>query len=115
MSGVNQDATVWMNDPLLKWINKDDCGNFPCTANLNIVIRVEGATNNGGGWNGWSGMFSILSPQIDLQGFETRVGDTLPGCQYQSSWNDAYYCDNKDNYGILLFNSEDDDALYRAI
>ena len=97
-----------------EWVNPDDCGEFPCSALLNVVIRVEGATNTNGAWNGWSGLFTIISEKSVFPDFETHLGDTIAACALNSDWN-AYYCDNENDMGLLLFENTDDDAWDRAI
>ena len=73
------------------------------------MIRVQGATNGGGAWNGWNGLLSIISAEGDFAGYETHVGETISACALNSDWN-AYYCANTDEFGVLLFESEDADA-----
>lgn len=59
-------------------------------------------------------MFSIISSESEYLNYETNVGDTISVCNQNSDWN-AYFCDNVDDFGLLLFESLDADAQDRSI
>ena len=71
-------AHFYSPDPL--WANNDDCEDFPCTALLNTVIQVEGASNSEGAWNNWNGDFTLISGESDFTDYETHVGETISTC-----------------------------------
>ena len=114
IDNVAQSAVAYFYPPDIAWVNIEDCGDFPCTANLNIIIRATSASNTGGAWNGFAGTFSIISSESTYAGYETHVGETINGCNENSDWN-AYFCDNMDDFGLLLFENLDEDAMDRAI
>lgn len=44
---VHEDAMLNIYDPPTSWANPTDCGNFPCTAPQNVVLRFTGTTYTG--------------------------------------------------------------------
>ena len=38
---VNILALAHLKDPLAKWANPSDCGNFPCSAPWNVLYRFQ--------------------------------------------------------------------------
>jgi hypothetical protein len=43
-------------DPPSDWANPTDCGNFPCTAPSNVLVKMQGTT--------FSGSVPALSTQV---------------------------------------------------
>ena len=118
---VGQAAIAWIAPPndVTEWISLEECGDFPCSALLNVLIHVTGATQQDS-WTGWSGMFTIVSApsQYGLiagnEAFETHLADVVTECTEITAWN-GYFCDNDNKWGILTFESDDDDAEDRAL
>jgi hypothetical protein len=46
-NNVTTSAIAWMQTPPEKWANIKDCGEFPCTAPLNTILKFEGTTFEG--------------------------------------------------------------------
>lgn len=44
---VHDDAMAHIYDPPKKWANPTDCGNYPCTAPQNAVVKFKGTTFKG--------------------------------------------------------------------
>ena len=45
---VHEDGLGFLMDPNIKWANSDDCGNFPCTAPLNVEMLFTNTNVKGG-------------------------------------------------------------------
>lgn len=93
--------------PPSSWANIDDCGDFPCTAPLNILIHFDLNTYAGS-----------IRPQYTERDFQLVANnpDGIRGftnCRLVGEWN-ANLCTN-DNLGILLFESNDDDRFKRMV
>lgn len=39
-TNVAEEAVAYIPSPLNSWANPDDCGDWPCTALQNVVVRV---------------------------------------------------------------------------
>lgn len=52
--------------------------------------------------------------EVGNDDFETHLADIIPECDANLDWN-AYFCDNFDDFGILQFESDDEDAESRAL
>jgi hypothetical protein len=76
---VTDDALAKMDEPKDGWANISDCGEWPCTAPENIVIRYEGSK------------FSGKSPSnTNHEGTLTYALGEDPfygDCEYKSAWN----------------------------
>jgi hypothetical protein len=46
-NNITTTAIAWMQTPPDKWANLQDCGEFPCSAPLNTILRFEGTTFEG--------------------------------------------------------------------
>jgi hypothetical protein len=96
---------TYLFSPPNDWANTDDCGEFPCTAPNNILIKVEQASFSGAITPLWTDSgFQIISANDANSG-------KFKNCLRYDYWN-AYYCKN-DNLGILLFESLDADKRTR--
>lgn len=87
-------ANLW--DPPEKWAIIKDCGEWPCTAPLNLLYRFENSQFIGTKPSFASDSFQIISNNT---GFSPHV----EGCTPMKKWN-AYVCENED-LGVLLFES----------
>ena len=96
-----------IDDPPQDWANPTDCGEWPCTGPLNIVLNFVGA------------QFTGLNRPMRTSSDFTVVSD-LPSatnaysnCETVNAWNAAYCLNN--NLGVLLFESLDADTEDRTI
>jgi len=39
---VQEDAFIFLSDPDPSWADPTNCGSFPCTAPLNVVLKFDG-------------------------------------------------------------------------
>jgi hypothetical protein len=102
---VDQDAMTYLYSPPAEWANTDDCGEFPCTAPNNILLKFEKST--------FSGLITPINTESTFQIISGNDDNSakIKNCKKYLSWN-AYYCQN-DYLGILLFESLDGDKLTR--
>lgn len=104
---VEERAVAWLEDPNPGWANPTDCGEWPCTAPRNVVLKFEN-----------SQFLGTITPVRVSKDF-TLVYDlksateAYAGCESVSYWNMAY-CRN-DKLGVLLFESLDDDKRDRTV
>ena len=104
---VSENAVIWIDDPPRGWANPTDCGAFPCTAPLNIVLRFEGSQFIGSTRPLRKDRnFSIVS---DVP----KATNAYARCETVSGWN-AAHCLNT-NLGVLLFESLDGDTEDRSV
>jgi hypothetical protein len=106
-SDVGQDVLAYLVAPSPGWANLDDCGDFPCTAPNNVVVKFEN-TLFGGDINPdkMNANFQIISNN-------PSAVKNYTGCSLVSKWN-AFYCQNS-NIGVLLMESLDSDGWKRMI
>ena len=38
---IDEDALAWIMHPKEEWASIDDCGDFPCTAPLNVLLAFK--------------------------------------------------------------------------
>lgn len=76
---VADDALAEFTPPIEGWANVQDCGEFPCTAPKNIVIRHTGTTFSG----------KNVPVNTDSTGTIVYALDEEPfyNCDYKESWN----------------------------
>jgi len=89
------------------WANIADCGNFPCTAPLNVLWQFydNRLTNSNDNGHNLAGDFQIIA---NNDGFAPHINT----CEKKDSWN-AYVC-RTTNFGILSFESNDEDKMDRT-
>ena len=76
---VTDDALAKMDEPKDGWANISDCGEWPCTAPENIVIRYEGSKFSGKSPSNTNHEGTLTY----ALGEEPFYGD----CEYKSAWN----------------------------
>ena len=81
---VSAERLVWIEKPNPEWAAVDptmtinNCGNWPCTAPENVVLKFEGTTFEGGDLTGESA-FQITSGHED-------VASAFDTCELKDSW-----------------------------
>ena len=86
---VTTENLVWIEKPNPAWAAVDpttdpkNCGNWPCTAPENIVLKFESTTYEGSGYTG-EAEFQITS------GYE-GVASAFDTCEHRNDWQ-AYHC-----------------------
>lgn len=98
---------AYIMDPIPGWANLDDCGDFPCTAPLNVLMMFQGTKFEGAEPYWATKDFSIIA---NNSGFAPYI----EGCR-PDKINNAYACVDTENLGILLFESEDEDKQDRSM
>lgn len=82
---VHDDAVAHIYEPPSGWANPTDCGNFPCTAPQNAVLKFTGTTFKG------TAKPSFADAVFQIVGnYKSIPSDT---CVKKLSWN-AYFCKN---------------------
>jgi len=103
---VDGDALAWLMPPNTAWANIKDCGEFPCTAPLNVLFTFEDTSFTGSKPSWATNDFQIIANNT---GFAPYI-DT---CEPSTAMN-AYVC-QADKLGVLLFESEDEDKVDRSL
>lgn len=102
---VADDAVAYFDEPPQKWAVTDDCGEWPCTAPENIVMKFQGTSYEG------------ISPALTTSDMTITyaLGDTpfYSDCQVKDKWN-AWQCTDRD-IGVLYFDSLDGDTYDRSV
>lgn len=86
LDNVHTDAVAHIYEPPSKWANPTDCGNFPCTAPQNAIVKFTGTT--------YTGAVKPTFSDADFQitgNYKSIPSDT---CVMKTAWN-AYFCKNK--------------------
>lgn len=102
---VHEDSMVYIFDPPKGWANPTDCGNYPCTAPQNAVVKFTGTT--------YTGAVKASFTDTDFQAvgnYKSIMHDT---CVKKDKWN-AFFCKNT-KIGILKFDSLDGDTMDRSV
>jgi hypothetical protein len=102
-TNIDEDALVWLEDPNPGWANPTDCGDWPCTAPENVILKFKDSVIVGGG----------LQQDTDFQivSDNESAADTFPSCTAMSDWS-AYRCTaaaNQSKLGVLVLESLDED------
>jgi len=103
---VDGDALAWLMPPPNAWANVKDCGEFPCTAPLNVLFTFEDTTFTGSKPRWSSKDFQIIA---NNSGFAPYIETCEPAVDMN-----AYVC-KADKLGVLLFESEDEDKVDRSL
>lgn len=95
-------------DPPKKWANIADCGEFPCTGPKNFIMHFTGTKYIGAN-------VPIADKPVNFQLVPDIPGYTssFESCVPKKEWN-CYICQNT-NLGIILFESQDEDAWDRSM
>lgn len=107
---VAAESLGYLKDPNPKWANVKDCGNFPCTAPWNVVMKFLNTS-----WEGGSIAKSENAQLKDFQLIPNNPGFS-PGqekCTLNKEFN-GYYCQDN-NLGTLIFESRDEDWMDRSM
>lgn len=72
---VEADAYAYFYDPPMKWANDEDCGNFPCTAPSNIVMKFKNTL--------YEGTSQDLGSTFQIVSDTASVSNTFSDCQFQ--------------------------------
>jgi hypothetical protein len=104
---VDWDTYAYFFVPPNEWSVLDDCGSFPCTGPLNVLIDFRKTTFSG----------SIV-PLKTASNFQLISGDpensgAFATCKRFDAWN-GFYCNN-DQLAIVTFESFDDDKYKRIL
>lgn len=97
---------VYMFQPPDSWITVRQCGSFPCTGPLNTAINFFRTSFEGNRDTASSRNFQIIPNNPAL-------AEQFDSCEWMPTWN-GYHCSEED-YGVLHFESNDDDAGKRNI
>jgi len=103
---VDGDAFAYIDEPSPGWAAVDDCGEFPCTAPLNILFQFFDTEFEGSIPSWAKDEFQIIA---NNSGFAPYIDN----CEAHEAMN-GYVCEN-DTLGVLLFESEDDDKFDRTL
>lgn len=103
---VGDDSWGHFMTPPAKWANVKDCGSFPCTAPLNVLLMFKGTKYTGQ-------RPSFTQPDFQLISNNEGVSPYIPGCEKRES-NNLYVC-QQSKLAELLFESEDDDKWDRGM
>jgi len=107
---VENDAFVFLRDPPSKWVNIEDCIDFPCSAPKNVLMEFDKTTFSGSGENvmtsDFGSKFEIISDTKD-------VSDKFESCEFKEAWN-AWKCSD-DELGILVAIADDGDWEDRMV
>lgn len=109
---VTDDALVWIEAPNPGWANPTDCGEWPCTAPENVVMKFRQSS------------YETNDPQdgglIEEADFQIVAGNGAAAsvwseCVEKGNWR-GYRCTSEgSNLGILLFESLDADNEDRQV
>lgn len=116
---VEDPAVIHLYNPPKGWATIDDCGEWPCTAPENVVLKFSNTQ--------FTGLQTPSSVQQDFQIVSntnknkinsddpTRPSapSTYGTCVEKTTWN-AWHCQN-DKIGVLLFESLDGDTWDRSV
>jgi len=103
---VEDGAIAYFSSPPAGWAVISDCGEFPCTAPLNVLYMFKGTTWTGIRPTGTRSSFQLIA---NNSGFAPYI----KGCTANTDMN-GYWC-QADKLGILLFESEDSDKYDRSM
>jgi hypothetical protein len=103
---MDHDALAYFRDPPQGWASISDCGNWPCTAPLNVLLNFHSTTYGPNSLANEDRAFQVIS---DNEGFSPFV-DT---CYKVDQWN-GWHCTN-DKIGMLVFQNLDENAIDRTI
>jgi hypothetical protein len=107
-NNVGDDAVAYLYDPPQKWANIKDCGEFPCTAPHNAVIKMSGVTKTGDVKPTSlpdNGIMQILPNNPDTSQY-------IINCTAVTAWN-GFICENS-NIAQLMLESLDSDKEDRT-
>jgi hypothetical protein len=106
---MDQAQLAFVKSPVAGWANPSDCGNFPCTAPLNMLFKFYRTI-----WNNAKTLTEDnLGSEFQVIANNDGFAATLEGCKKVSSWN-GYVCHTK-HLGQLVFESEDADKEDRSM
>jgi hypothetical protein len=108
-TNVADDAVAYLFDPPQGWANIKDCGEFPCTAPHNAVIKMDGVTQNG------SVTPASLPDKTTMQILPNNpdTSQYIINCTAVAAWN-GFICENI-NIAQLMLESLDSDKEDRTI
>lgn len=85
LENIEDGALAYIFDPLPGWANLDDCGLYPCTAPLNVLMNFRDTTFVGTTPSWASAAFQVISNNPDFAPFVN------PSCTQNLEMN-AYVC-----------------------
>jgi len=97
---------IHMFQPPQSWITVRQCGSFPCTGPLNTAVNFFRTNFEGERQTASSRNFQIIPNNAVL-------AKQFSSCKWMPTWN-GYHCSQSD-YGVLHFESADDDAGKRNL
>lgn len=103
---VADDAWGHFYTPPMAWANVKDCGAFPCTAPLNVLLSFKGTQYTGQ-------RPSFTQPDFQLIANNTGFAPYIPSCVPRKE-NNLYVC-QQTKLGQLIFESEDADNWDRGL
>ena len=103
---VDNDGFYFMKEANSAWANPTDCGEWPCTAPANSIMKFRGT------------VFAGITPNMSDRDFEIvsqndGVHDKYNGCQFVSSWKGSLCKNNQ--LAMFLFESLDPDSYDRSV
>jgi hypothetical protein len=107
-NNVADDAVAYLFDPPQGWANIKDCGEFPCTAPHNAVIKMSGVTKTGD-------VKPTSLPDATTMQILPNNPDTsqyIINCTAVTAWN-GFICENI-NIAQLMLESLDSDKEDRT-
>ena len=107
LENVAQEAIAYFFTPPNAWAVVDDCGNYPCTGPLNVLIKFERTTYAGG--------IRPLRTEPDWQAISgpDESSGRFTNCKRVNDWN-GYYCNNP-QLALVTWESLDEDKLTRLV
>jgi hypothetical protein len=108
---VTDDALVWIEKPAAGWANPTDCGEWPCTAPENVVMKFHSSSFESNDQE--TGLKE--EPDFAIVSGNDPAAEVWPECAKKANWS-AYRCTSADtNLGLLLFESLDPDKEDRQV
>lgn len=103
---VHPDAMAWLYSPPSGWANLKDCGEFPCTAPLNVLFSFIRTKFSSKQTFNYGSTFQVIANN-------PGVSPYLKGCKAKPK-NNAYIC-TMEHLSTLVFESEDLDTKDRGM
>jgi hypothetical protein len=106
---VEADALVWIEDPNPGWANPTDCGDWPCTAPENVILKFTGTEYDSSDLTEDDKLSEDSEFQIVSD--NESAADAFPDCTVMTDWS-AYRCTaaaNQSKLGVLVLESLDAD------
>lgn len=104
---VENNAVVFIEDPKASWANPTDCGEWPCTAPNNVILKFSGTQYTGVTRPVKTDSNFVIASDVP------SATNAYSNCDTISAWNAAHCLNSR--LGVLLFESLDADTSDRTI